>query len=444
MKIKPMLAFFTPLALTAALVTITHTLFNAGLGRLDEPEIYISAFAVAKSLMHLFESPISMLRQTYSTLVVDQDSMAKVRRFCTWLIIATAAAFAVFIYSPLSYQVLTKTMNLSGKTLAAAVVILRILFFFPIFSAIRNYFQGILIKFKAPRLITLSTIGRMIYVSLFVLVIDRIAFVPGSALAGLMFLTALLVELSIDVIGTRILIGRPKTKILELNQLSKPEPVPDLTYRTILSFIGPLIIMGLIRSLGTPIVNAGLGQTVTPEIALSAYAVGWGLGSICISPLGSFHQIPISFMGTPNGTRRQIQRFGLAVAAFFALIIALMGYTGLGRFLLEHWIQAPAEIIEPALGVIRWKVILPFFVIVREFYWGMLMYDRKTKYVSWGKVVNVLTLTGAVFAASRLNLANPALVGVFGMLACELTEIIFLFFISKYERSAYTQRSSVV
>lgn len=77
MKIKPMLAFFTPLALTATLVTITHTLFNAGLGRLDEPEIYISAFAVAKSLMHLFESPISMLRQTYSTLVVDQTAWPK-------------------------------------------------------------------------------------------------------------------------------------------------------------------------------------------------------------------------------------------------------------------------------------------------------------------------------------------------------------------------------
>ena len=65
--------------------------------------------------------------------------------------------------------------------------------------------------------------------------------------------------------------------------------------------------------------------------------------------------------------------------------------------------------------MIGWKVILPFCNCA-----GVLLGNAdvraETKYVSWGKVVNVLTLTGAVFAASRLNLANPALVGVFGIL----------------------------
>lgn len=312
-----MLGFFVPLAITALLTTLTHTLFNAGLGRLSRPEIYISAFAVAKSLMHMFESPITMLRQTFSTLVVDQNSMKKVRKFCTWLIFILGILFAIFIYSPISFLLFTKMMNLDGETLTAAITILRILFFFPIFSAIRNYYQGILIKFQATRLITLSTIGRITYVSLFVMLIGKITAVPGSVLAGLMFLTALMVELGVLILGTKLVVGNLNEKILYINQIRKPDTSNPLTFRTIFAFIGPLIVMGFIRSLGTPIVNAGLGQTYAPEIALSAYAVGWGLGNIAISPLGSFHQIPISFMSEIGGTQKAIKVFGLMVASFF-------------------------------------------------------------------------------------------------------------------------------
>ena len=63
----------------------------------------------------------------------------------------------------------------------------------------------------------------------------------------------------------------------------------------------------------------------------------------------------------------------------------------------------------------------------------MLMYQRKTKYLSIGKIVNLLSLTVTMFVVSFLNLANPALVGVFGMLGCEVVEIIYLFCVSKKE-----------
>lgn len=429
--IKPMLAFFVPLALTALLTTVTHTLFNAGLGRLAQPEIFMSAFAVAKSLMHLFESPITMLRQTYTALVTDPQSMKQVRKFCTRLIIIVGILFAIFIYSPIAKLILTKIMNLSGDTLSAAIVILRILFFFPIFSAIRNYYQGILIKFKATRMVTFSTIGRFIYVNLFVLVIGKITSVSGSVLAGLMFLTALMVEMLILIFGTKVLIGNPYKKILYQNPQQDISKAPSLSYRIIFSFIGPLIIMGIIRSLNTPIVNAGLGQTFAPELALATYSVGWGLGNIAVSPLGSFHQIPISFLSSEKDNRPLIKKFALLVASFSALVIALMGFTDLGSFLLKNWIYAPADIIKPSVEVLRWMVLLPFFVIIREYYWGLLMYRRETKHLGTGKIVNVISLAIAMLILSFLDLSNPALVGVIGMIVCEITEIIFLFYVAR-------------
>ena len=53
------------------------------LGKLPTPEIYISAFAVAKSLMHLAEIPtmMIMMKQTAVVLVEDRESYYRVRKF---------------------------------------------------------------------------------------------------------------------------------------------------------------------------------------------------------------------------------------------------------------------------------------------------------------------------------------------------------------------------
>ena len=61
-SLKEQALFYLPLAATAFIIIITHSFFNAGLARLPNPEVLIAAFAVAKSLMHVFQSPVMMIR----------------------------------------------------------------------------------------------------------------------------------------------------------------------------------------------------------------------------------------------------------------------------------------------------------------------------------------------------------------------------------------------
>ena len=55
--------------------------------------------------------------------------MKKYGYFVSWLITIIGILFAIFIYSPISFLIFTKLMNLDGETLSAAIVILRIIFF---------------------------------------------------------------------------------------------------------------------------------------------------------------------------------------------------------------------------------------------------------------------------------------------------------------------------
>ena len=78
---------------------ITHSLFNAALARLPSPAVYISAFAVAKSVVNLLKSPITMVRQTVSSLVGDKESYHKVRNF---FVIFTSAIILFIAFIALS------------------------------------------------------------------------------------------------------------------------------------------------------------------------------------------------------------------------------------------------------------------------------------------------------------------------------------------------------
>ena len=166
--ISQQLKFFTPLAMTSILVVITHSLFNMALARLPSPEIYISAFAVAKSFMHLAESPMMMMRQTITALVDDRESYYRVRKFFLivgGLIVLTLAAI---VLTGAARWVFKNIMGLDGKTLDEAVRILKVLIVFPGVVTFRGFLQGTSIKLRATPLLTLSTIVRIIFISFIV------------------------------------------------------------------------------------------------------------------------------------------------------------------------------------------------------------------------------------------------------------------------------------
>jgi cobalamin synthase len=108
------------------MISMTHSLFNAGLARLPRAEIYISAFAVAKSILFIFQSPVIMIRQTVTSLVNDSQSYYRVRKFVFYLSFIVLGLYVLFVFTELSAWVLKNIMGLNGDILKAAVVMLKV------------------------------------------------------------------------------------------------------------------------------------------------------------------------------------------------------------------------------------------------------------------------------------------------------------------------------
>ena len=428
------------------MVMVTHSLFNAGMARLDSPAVYLSAFAVAKGLAHLLKSPAVMSRQTVTALVVDKKSYHKVGKFLIIITASVVIMMSIISFTGLARWIFRDIMGLKGRVLDEAITILQILTVFPIAEIIRNIMQGLAIKHNVTYLTTIATGARIIFVFIMVISIDKLSALPGAVIAGLMFLGAVFIEAFVMFTGVRLITGKIQDGI---SRLSTKLPDADknwgekLSYKFIIEFFYPLIITAIIKFICGPIINTGLGRTVNPEIAISAYAVGWSLGLIVTSPLLMYHQIPIYFLNNRRESYLEIKRFNIILGFLLSTIMACLAFTDLGYYILTNWIGATNEISLLAMDVLKVMTIIPLIRAFKEFYWGVLMKKHLTRYIGRGKIVGLMALIITVITMVIIDPANPALIGIMAQLANMSAEALYLYMIVVRKVNVYENLSSV-
>lgn len=429
-SIKELFLFFLPLAITSFLTVITHSLFNAGMARLPSPEVMIAAFAVAKSLIQIFQSPTMMIRQTVTALIDHRKNLRKTILFLSVVILSVVILLGIIAFSGISRMLLRDVMGLSGRTLEEAIVIFRVLFIFPAIFGIRNIYQAFSIKFRTTPLVTLSSVVRITYVFIFIMLIDRLTMVQPAVLSGLMFLGAVIAETLVMIIGTRVL---HKSIPKGLDAMERPEGVAEpkaITYPNIAYFYLPLIVTTLIKTVVMPVVNSGLARTVEPELAISVFAVAWSLGMIFLSPFIMFHQLPLIFCDEPGRqNNRNVRKFAFLTALVSATGLFVLAFTDLGYFVLTRLIGASQEISILAADVLKFMCLLPFLMVAREYFWGVLMKRRKTRHIWKGKAISLVSLILVITVMTFVNPANLAIIGVVGFIGAELGEFVFLYFV---------------
>ena len=437
LTVREQLLFFLPLAITSFLIIISHSLFNAGLARLPDPEVMIAAFAVAKSLMHIFQSPVTMIRQTVTALIDRRGNLRITTKFLLLVSASVILLLGITAFSGLSRLIFGSVMGLAGKTLDQAVLMLHILFLFPIMVAIRDYFVGFSLKFRIAPLITIASIIRIIYVLIFIIFIDQMSALPPAYLASLMFIGGVAIEAAIMVLGNILLVGSFNKKLdqLQKEQSKKPRSA-RLTYTTIIYFYLPLIVTRLIQTTIMPIINSGLARTSEPDLSISVFAVAWSLGMIILSPFIMFHQVPLNFIDEDGrSNQRSVQKFALLLALTSAVVLFLIAFTDLGYLILTKLIGTSHQVSILAADVLKLMCLLPFLMAAREYYWGMLMKRRQTIHIWKGKAINLFTILVSVAILIFLAPANAAIIGAIAFICSESAEFIFLYFRSRRSSS---------
>ena len=424
--------FILPLTFSSFLIILTHSLFNAGLARLPTPEIYISAFAVAKSLMHIFQSPIMMTRQTVTALADDRQSYKRSRIFLSLVVISIVVVLGIISYTGISRWIFREIMGLTGQTLEASITMLKVLFIFPGMVGIRDFLAGVCIKFRIAPLISVASVIRVIYVSIFISFIDNIVILPGAILAAVMFLGGIICEVLVLVFGTRLILKNIPKSLESIKIRLSESPINDLTYKSIIAFFSPLAISAYLRTMTMPIINSGLARTYRPEIAISVFAVALSLGMIFVSPLLMFHQVPLQFINNENDhNMRSVKKFAAILGITLSSVMIIVSFTKISYLILFHLIGTSHEISVLSVDVLKIMSILPILFVGREFYWGIMMKRRLTKFIGIGKTINLVFLVTIILIMTLFTISNPSIIGAVALIGSQFSEVIYLYIISK-------------
>ncbi len=426
--------FVLPLSLTNLIITLSHSVVNAGVARTPDPEIALAAYALAKSLVMLIENPMFMVRQTVASLVKDVSSFLQVKRFVYVMAGFITFFLAILGFTPLGFIVLTNIMGASDELARQSHLALAVLFLLPITTVSRNVYHGVAIIARQTIMVPLSTAIRLIMMTSIIFGLALYTELPGAVSASLAFVGAFFGE-------ALIMRWRAKPLLQDPTVFRRTRTGKELTTKQISRFFLPLMVTTFVSTAFGPLINTGLARTVSPEVTLAAYSVGLGIAQLILAPLGMLHQCTLSFTASNQPQSYRITKIftgGFALCA--TILLAVVSFSPVGPWILAHPMGLTPQVAEQALMVMRILTLKPFFTAWREYLWGILMQQKLTDIIGKAKAVNLVIVIGSLVSLLALNL-SPAAAGALALVMGELADCIFIQL--HYRRTITNVRSSV-
>lgn len=412
--LREQFTFFFPLALTQFLITASHTVINAGLARLPDPEVSLAAYAVAKSVMQLAQNPSMMVRQLTVSLATNRHAYMLVKRVVVLLTLIMMSALGFLGWTSAGVTVLSHLMGLSGSALDQAAWALRVFTLFPMASVARNLYQGTAILARNNRVVPVATTARI--VSLLAILSGLIHFteLPGAGIGAIAFTATMGIEATVlwwaSRDGVKKLPAQPlKGDILTLSMVGR--------------FYWPLMITALLGASTLPAVNAIVARGEDPEVQLAAFAVAWALSFLLVSPANMVHQVSLAFTRDNDLTSyHRTMRFALGLGFLLAGVQALMAFTPLAPVVLGVGVGASPRLLGSAIGCMRSLVLLPLVRVWREYCWGVLMRKRLTGNIGKARAANLFLCVSLLLLGMWAGLGPIATVAGCCIVAGEVLE----------------------
>lgn len=163
-----------------------------------------------------------------------------------------------------------------------------------------------------------------------------------------------------------------------------------LTTRRIMQTWWPLAAGWFLMTVEIPFLSAVIARHPQPQINLASWGLVFSIALILASPAMMLLSASTALSRDWQNFRK-LQRYMWAISIILTAFQALLAFTPLFDLLVVGLLAAPAEVIEPArLGLV---IMLPYIggLAYRRFNYGVLIRLNRTRSVTLGAVVRLLT-----------------------------------------------------
>jgi hypothetical protein len=154
--------FFFPLLLNVQFMSVSHSIINAGLARLEDAVTALASFSVAM-VLHLFVASPSYQNHTVTIAMVHgRRSLYATTLFVILLASYVSIMLALLAFTPVGSLVLDHFLGVNPEVARGAREVLSFMVFLPFFTGLRGLSQGLVIQARRTSLVSFATGVRIV------------------------------------------------------------------------------------------------------------------------------------------------------------------------------------------------------------------------------------------------------------------------------------------
>lgn len=300
--------FFFPLVLNVQLMSISHTIINGALARLDDYVTALAGMSVAL-VVHLFIASPSYQNHTITIAMVrGRKSMIGVLLFVGLVAAYVAITLSLIAFTPVGDLILIKLLGTPAEIADEAKKALYILAFLPFFTGLRGFCQGLIIRARKTSLVSFATGVRLAALFGFLAVGNQ--WFSGAQLGAFALVSCVVTEtLVIAWLAWKI---HPP---LDGGETEK-------TTAAILRYSFPLAYSSCLQQTIPLLISAIIGRLHDGALALAAFGVIRGFLFLLAGPMRNLQQAYMTLVRTIQDLRTLL-RFSLMMSLGLGILVLL-------------------------------------------------------------------------------------------------------------------------
>ena len=307
---KDVVLFFFPLLLNVQLMSVSHSIINAGLARLENAVVILAGFSVAL-VLHLFVASPSYQNHTITiTMVRGRKSLVAMTLFVMLIATWVSALLALLAFSPVGSFVLDRLLGVSPEVARGAREALALLVFLPFMTGLRGLCQGLVIRARRTGLVSFATAVRI--AMLFAYLWLGQWWFTGTRLAAFSLL---------GCVGTETLVIAFFAWRLKL----PAEQGDESSFAEILRYGLPLAYSSGMQQVVPVLINAIISRLPDGTLALAAFGVVRGFLFLLAGPMRNLQQAYLTLV-RHSADNAILVRFFIRISVGMALVMLLIAW----------------------------------------------------------------------------------------------------------------------
>ena len=392
--------FWLPLQATWLMMSVEGPFLAAVIARLADPKHNLAAYGVAFALAIMVEAPVIMMMSASTALADSRTNYQRLRTF-TWLLnVLISVVMVLLLLTPAWPLAANGLMDLTPAVADLAHQALLILLPWPAAIGFRRFYQGLLIRTGATRLVALGTVIRLLAMAASALAAVKWTDLPGASV-GAVALTGGVVA---EALGSRLMARHAVARVLA-------EATPEdeaMSYGAIVRFYYPLALTSTISLVVHPLVTFFMGQSRNALESLAVLPVVNSLVFIFRTPGLSFQEAAITMLQRSWDNLPRVRLFALVLGLGASVGLALIALTPLAHLWFHDVSGLDDELTAFAALPLRILVVMPVLSVLLSWQRALLVAGRRTGPITWASVFEV----GGILVALTVLVHGTAWVGV--------------------------------